>query len=297
VLKGHPSVHEFVRLVKTRSRNGHCLDDLALTREWQAANSHLRETESDDACTLADAGLPPLPLDSRSYAAKVLEDPCLSRSLGFLPPVWAMVDLSKILVCQHYVDDSHVAGIRQSLPARPSVEDLIRVAASVDTHSAPVDLVALNNGTFSFSSPSTDLRVLGAIALDPAEVKSYQPFGKATSLLGVYVGYSANVMWAVQANRRLLLINGTHRAFALLTSGIQHVPCLVSRISRPDEWDLIGAPDVKDNLPSLVQRKRPPLLKDYLDTRFHKVIEVPRVRYSIELELKFHRSRVVTDST
>jgi hypothetical protein len=104
-------------------------------------------------------------------------------------------------------------------------------------------------------------------------------------------------MWAVQANRRLLLINGTHRAFALLTSGIQHVPCLVSRISRPDEWDLIGAPDVKDNLPSLVQRKRPPLLKDYLDTRFHKVIEVPRVRYSIELELKFHRSRVVTDST
>jgi len=65
-------------------------------------------------------------------------------------------------------------------------------------------------------SPSNDLRLLGPMALRPGA-------------------------------QRLILNNGSHRAFTLRQMGVTHVPCIVQHVSSRDELEVVASSAVRRN--------------------------------------------------
>jgi hypothetical protein len=291
VLRGHPSIHEFVRFVKTRAVDAHIQDEVALTREWQGANLYLRELERSEA-TLADQHeTRKLNPDAQALAAELLRDPAAQKCLSFLPYTCELIELDKAVIWQKYVNDAFSTELRDKQSARFSDEDLVRYAIANVTSAPPVDVVTMNSSKFSFSSGSTDLRVLGAVPLNPDQVRGYQPYGRAAAVLAVYVGYGPNMIWGVKLGQRVLIVNGTHRVHALLAAGQKYAACVLSHASRKEDLDLVGLLDSNESAAVYFGRSRPPLLKDFFDERLVKRIDLPSNRHLIHLDLQFARSR------
>jgi hypothetical protein len=202
-----------------------------------------------------------------------------------------MVELDRLIVCQKYVNLEHTCRLGASLPEHPTAADLLRMIVG-DPHASPaVQVTTQGSSSFSFSSSSTDIRVLGAVPLNPENVGGYVPYGHAAAVLAVFVGYSTNVMWAVRMRNRLLLLNGTHHAYTLRDRGATHAPCLVSLASNSDELGLLGLGEQGERVESYFTRARPPLLSDFFDGRLCRAITIPRMHHTIQLELKFQRTR------
>jgi hypothetical protein len=291
VLAGQAPIHDFVRFVRTRANGGQQMDELALTREWQRANVHLRELESAEK-NFADMGpLEPLPQRLAAVAAEALQDTATQKSMSFLPYRWAMVELDRLIVWQKYVNLDFTDGLRQSLPSRPTIDELLRVTIGAKREAPAVHVTTLGSNSFAFLSPSTDIRVLGAVPLDPANISGYESYGRAAAVLAVYIGFSVNVMYGVRMENRVMLVNGTHRAYALRAHGVTHAPCLISEVSNPDDLDLVGLPEQKESSRSYFARRRPPLLKDYFDERLYKEVLAARYNHIIQLDLQFERTR------
>lgn len=289
VLSGHAPIHEFVRYVKTRATDGQRADDVALTREWRQANARLKASVASDPRHMEMESPEPLAPHLARIADATLANSKGSKALEFVPHRWANIELDRLIVWQKYVNLGYANSIRDTLPPKPSDEQILQLATG-DRGEAPVVHVnSLGSNSFAFSSRSNDLRVLGAVPLDPRNVSGYEPYGNAAAVLAVYVGYSVNVMWAVRLGNRVMLANGTHRAYALRAHGVTHVPCLISEASTRDDLDLLGLPEGARNNESNFTRLRPPLLKDFFDERLCKCIPVTRNQHLIQLDLKFER--------
>jgi hypothetical protein len=89
------------------------------------------------------------------------------------------------------------------------------------------------------------------------------------------VGYGSNYLNAVHVENRLVLNNGSHRAFALREAGIKQVPCIVQHVSRRDELELV-LPLLQQHPELYLTHPRPPVLKDYFDAQLRKLVAVPR---------------------
>jgi hypothetical protein len=295
ILMGHPSVREYIRLVKTRSPNGLCPEELDLAQEWQRGAAVLRTLEHDDQSIYDVPELEDLPAELARHAEDIVKDEDNRQCLSLLPHAWRLIDLHRLIVWQKHVDCNFADALRSSTPAQPTLENLLAIASGVATHGAEVKMLTLGSSTFSFSSASTDLRILGAVPLSPENITGCPPIGKAKIVLGVFVGYGLNAMYAIHIDNRLMLINGTHRAYALMSMGINHVPCLVCTISNQNDLDLVGLPDTSENLVSLVRRRRPPLLKDFFNEHISRFLPVQRSNTAITLDLKFDRNRFAID--
>jgi len=291
VLVGQPSIHEFVRFVRSRAVDGHSIDETALTREWRNANGYVRELESIERDVADSPALSPLPDSLAACAKNALVDPVTQRCLGFLPHSWAMVELDRLLVWQKYVDPSVTARLGAALPRDPTPEQLFDVATGKTLSAAPLHITAPNANSFLFSAESSDLRVLGTAPLDAAQVTGFQPFGNAVAVVAVFVGYSVNFVWAVQFGKRLALINGTHRAYALRALGITHVPCLVSHATHREDLELMGAHSEREALASQFTRPRPAMLKDFFNERLCKQVPLQRSLQALRIEVKAERLR------
>jgi hypothetical protein len=84
-------------------------------------------------------------------------------------------------------------------------------------------------------------------------------------------------------NGRLVLNNGSHRAVALREAGITHAPCLIQRVSRPDELAIMNE-ELANHQDRYFKDPRPPVLKDYLDPLLRKLVAVPRKYRQITMQ-------------
>ena len=139
-------------------------------------------------------------------------------------------------------------------------------------------------------SPSNDLRYLGVMPLEGRQIQNAPPPGDLVGVVGLAVGFGSNFLNAFYADRRLVLNNGSHRAYALRRLGITHVPCIVQHVSTRSQLDVVAATAVQRNPDFYLQRARPPMLPDYFDARLHMVMPVHRrvrqvtLRFEIEEE-------------
>ncbi|MCZ7673842.1 MAG: hypothetical protein M5U34_45335 [Chloroflexi bacterium] len=101
--------------------------------------------------------------------------------------------------------------------------------------------------------------------------------------MGLVVGFGSNFLNAIAAEGRLVLNNGSHRAYALRASGITHVPCIIQQVSRREELLVIGSNELRQNPDLYLKAPRPPLLKDYFDPKLRKVFLVPRRNRQIKV--------------
>jgi hypothetical protein len=264
------------------------LDQAQLAEEWRAANDRVRELAEREGGIADDPPIPELPKELEPLARKVYQDPIFASAYRNIPCRIAMVELDRLVVHQRCMDLDFASGIRSGLGPHPSGGDIFKTCLPYDHPVPPVKAERTGKGSFTFSSPSTDLRFLDVLVLDGDRVRGYSPPGPVASVLGLVVGFGSNFLNAVHIENRLILNNGSHRAFALREIGISSVPCVVQEARGREELVSLISRDVRDRADELLTDPRPPLLKDYFEPALARRVKLKskarRVRVSFAVE-------------
>jgi hypothetical protein len=290
VLNGQPTVQDFVRNVKRSAIDGYNEDDVLLAREWNRARDHMRELEVTQRGFADAATVAPLPHSMNEIAESEPLDAETVRSVQLLPYRWGLVELDRMVIYQKGIDLSYAERVQASLPSRLTDEQVFRIAMGNSCDHPPVDVTTVDGNTFVFTSPSLDLRILSATPFNPTGKQPPNLFGHATAALGVFVGYGSNLLQAVHLHDRLLLMNGTHRAYVLRSSGVTHVPCLIQYASTRDDLDVVASLEIKSGFDRYFMAKRPPVFKDYFDDHLRKIIPVRRRKRVLQVQVTIQRS-------
>jgi hypothetical protein len=286
---GIPPVTRFVSFIKSVDEFA-LGDEAAWVHRWDLACDKLEE--QGRTVNLDIDAHAPLPPDIEMEAQEVLRDSQIERTFGTVPYHWAWVDLGRVVTLQSYVNVTHAARLASELPKNPSNRDLLRVVMGHKRPSPPYTVRSRDGNHYQFTSVSNDFRVLDTVHLDPCNVRGYLPYGRPCAAVVIYFGYSLNVMCATHMHGRLVLTNGTHRAYQMFAAGRTHGPCLVLEATRERDLSLIGAPQADQPFEWYFKTARPPLLRDFFDNDLVAVVHAPETLFEVALDLRFSTSLV-----
>jgi hypothetical protein len=275
-LLGRPPIGDFLAYVRTCAVNARRSNDKQLMDEWRAANDRVRELETSEAGLADGPAIAPLPPELDDLRDAVLAEPAFHHAFRLVPTELAMVELDRMVVHQKHINLMYVKEVRERLPAAPTLQDLFRFCIPLESHTVPVQITQTAPNSYTFVSPSQDFRFIEPVLLDPGQVSGYDRMGPVTALLGLVVGFGWNCVNAYHLENRLVLANGSHRAFALREMGMTHIPCVVQRITRRDELEITAGDELRRHPDRYLKSARPPMLKDYFDDRLRKVLDVVR---------------------
>lgn len=285
-LMGLPGLADYLHFVKSRVVGGDAISVQTTADEWRRANDHYHTLETSEAGLADQIESLPLPksLDSRRRALRA--HPWFKESYDELPTTLRMVELRHLMVSQHSVgtDFSHQNGT--GLGPSPTAEALFDFCFPIHRAHAPVSVKRIDSDHFVFTSASTDFRFHNTVLARPDQLLRLKSFGPITGALVLPVGYGANLLSAVQSEKRIVLQNGYHRAFALMSLGITHAPMIVQNVTRTDELHLVASEEVIESAAFYFRAKRPPLLKDFLDPAVAKLFQIHRLETQVEIEVK-----------
>jgi hypothetical protein len=274
-LTGRPTLKQFLRFVKNHAVNPP--DEGTLTDEWHAANEVARTLEKEEA---GAADNPPITkLDINKYEpllTEFLKDPLVRNSFNTVPTEVAFVELDRLVVYQHHIDLAYAGLLERELGTQPSEEQIFRTSLLHDHPRPPMKWSRTHWNSYVFMSPSNDVRFLGTMKLQPENIKDYPPPGDLAGVVGLAFGFGSNFLNAVYTENRLILNNGSHRAYALRKIGVTHVPCIIQHVSSREKLDVVAASDIVDNFDYFLKSPRPSMLRDYFDPKLHKVMATHR---------------------
>jgi hypothetical protein len=293
-LAGRPPIAEFIGFIKKSADGDHQAGregvDGALAEEWRRANDHLRSLEASEAGWADSPRIDSLPAELQPYADRLRADPAFRQTHGYVPTEIAMVELDRLVVFQKHINLSQVEIIKGELGPAPTPEEVARIALGLSRYSPPVRLIQ-SHDVFTFTCDSRDFRFLEPVLLAPEDFPGNFR-GVPARCVVLAVGFSPNCLGVIQAEQRLILVNGSHRAYALRELGITHVPCVIQKTSRPEEIELIGHKEITLRSELYLKNPRPPLLKDYFDERLRRIVPVARAKRLIRIQLRIDQSDV-----
>lgn len=275
-LIGRPPLLEFLGFVRTMALDGQAADQAQLAVEWRKANDHVKQLESTQA-GIAD-GPPVGTLDASldGEAAALIANPFFAKSFGMVPIRLGLVELDRLVVFQKFIDLSFVNQLKKRIGTAPSQRALFEFCLPARPDLPQVSHAQTAPNAFTFTSPSKDFRFLEAVMLDPSQLAGYQAQGPAVAAVSIVVGYGSNFLNVAKVENRLVLGNGSHRAYALRELGVTHVPCIVQDVTRREELEVLGFGDLQQNPDLYLKSPRPPMLRDYFDPELRKIVPVVR---------------------
>ncbi len=282
-LIGRPPIGELLGFIRTMSVDGQTADLGKLTADWRAANDHVLTLEKSEAGAADNPPVVPVPADINHLAAGVLNDPVFQMAYRFVPTEIAMVELDRLVVFQKFINLAFIEQLKARLGSNPTPAAVFGFAL-LDPQ--PPQFTAMQNAQnmYTFMSDSTDFRFLEAQFLQPAQVQTFQSAGRPGAILALSVGYGSNFLNVLSVENRLVLGNGSHRAYALRDVGVTHIPALVQRVTRRDELELVASGDLAGNPDRYLKTPRPPMLRDYFDARLRMTVPVYRKRRTVRLQ-------------
>jgi len=272
-LIGRPTLKQFLRFVKDNAV--HPPSSGELIEEWQAANRIVRALDKVEAGIADKPSIEPVDPENK-LLLEFLQAPLVRHSFNTVPTEVAYIELDQLVVYQHHIDLTFAQKLKNRLGQSPSEEEIFRTCLPCQPFSPPVKWSRTHRNTFVFMSPSDDMRFLGSMSLEPENITDYPPPGNLAGVVGLAVGFGSNFLNAIYAEKRLILNNGSHRAYALRDLGITRVPCIVQHISSRDELSVLASTAITDAPNFYLQDPRPMMLKDYFDPRLRKVMPVHR---------------------
>ena len=280
-LFGRPPMGEALAFLQHSVEEG--FDIAASAERWRLANDHVIELEQSEAGAADDHLVGDLPDEVRALALKVVNDPVVRETYAVVPFTIGLVELDRLIVFQKHINLAHVEQIKERIPTAPSVADLFTIALPIGRdrsdpalHGQLVGNDAAGNHLFAFRSVSTDARVLATKLVDANDLSEIRFGGIPVKLVVTAVGFGSNLLSAIQVGTRLVLANGSHRAYALRDAGIDRVPCLVQHVTRREELPIVGNPELTARHDAYFVNPRPPLLRDYFDDRLRVIAPVPQ---------------------
>lgn len=284
-LIGRPPMSEFLGVVNSTIDYEHSqLTQLA--DEWRTANQHINELQKTQANIVDKAGYKDVPKSLESLANQVLDDKIFQRAFNIVKPVIRMVELDSLVVFQKHINLNYVDGIKKQLGSSPDEVAVFKMCLPVDHPLPAISATRVSNDSFVFVSSSADVRVLDMALLDGEQIQNYSTTGPIASVLGFVVGSGSNCLNALYINGRMILNNGSHRAYALRSMGFTHVPCIVQQVLSIDELDVVATAEFLQNPAAYLETARPALLQDYFDEKLIKVLPVQRKKRQIKISYK-----------
>jgi hypothetical protein len=288
-LIGRPPMSEFLGYIATQTVEGQSIPQGALANVWRSANDRILQLERDESGWADSPTVDLLTKELNALRDKVLADPIVQRTFAVVPFEIGIVELDRMVVYQKHINLTYVNELKQLLGATPTDEEAFAFCLPVDRRYDPqVHVGRIGPNAWSFSSPSTDLRMLDFVLVDPSAISGLEMTGAAVAVAGVAVGYGSNYLSALRVENRLILNNGSHRAYTLRSLGVTHAPCLIQNITRPEELELIATVDVQERSELFLKHPRPPVLRDYFDDDLRMVVHVPRknrqIRIAVQVE-------------
>jgi hypothetical protein len=284
-LIGRPTLKEFLRYVKGHALNAPGEGDLV--DAWNAAHQLVRHLETAEAGCADDPPIRKMGPEYEPLLIALLRDPMV-HTFNRVPTQVALVELDRIVVHQPHIDVTFTRQLEQRLGPAPTDEELFRTCLPYDHPHPPVQSSRMHGNKFVFLSPSNDLRLLRPMMLQASHLKDYPPNTGLVGVVGMAVGFGSNFLSAIYAERRLILVNGSHRAYTLRRMGVTHVPCIIQHVASRDELEGVAAEEVPTHPDRYLTHPRPPMLKDYLNPKLRMLMRVPRrlrqvtVRFEIE---------------
>jgi hypothetical protein len=289
-LVGRPTLKQFLQVVRSCAVNPPGEGELA--DEWRAAHGRLRVLEEEEAGLADNPSFRKLGDEYDPLLIEFLKDPLVRHGFNTVPTDVVMVELDRLVVYQKHIDLTFVRQLKKQLGPAPGAEAIFRACLLHDQPRPPVKWSRGRGESFVFLSPSNDLRFLGAMPLTSAHLKDCPPAGDIAGVVGIAVGFGSNFLNAVFAEHRLILNNGSHRAFALRELGVTHAPCIVQHVSSRDELEVIAAARLRERPDPYLRHPRPSLLKDYFDPTLRKIIPVHRRLRQVTVNFKVDESYV-----
>lgn len=285
-LIGLPGLSDYLHFVNTRVVAGDTLKRSVLVDEWRRANDHFHELEQVEAGLADTITTQALPATLRQKRRALRANPYFRESFDDLPTTIEMVELRHLVVSQESVGTEFSVSIAKRLGRTPSPEALFNFCLPLDRPLPDIQVQRLGDDRYLFVSNSTDFRAHNLKLVTGAAVPKLNTFGPAGAALILPIGFGSNFLSAVKSEKRIVLQNGYHRAFALMSLGITHAPMVVQHVTRTDELRLAASPDVYDNPAFYYRAGRPPMLKDFLDPALAKPFRISRLETRVEVEIK-----------
>ena len=289
-LIGRPTLKQFLRYV--RNHAVHPPDEGLLTDEWETAKTFARSLETTEAGAADNAPIHKLGSQYEPLLIEFLKDPVVQRSFNTVPTEVAIVELDRMVVYQKHIDLTFVRQLERKLGPSPTEEQIFRTCLPYDHPHPPVKWSRMRRNSYVFMSPSNDLRFLGAIRLKPADIMRSCSSGNLVGIVGLAVGFGSNFMNAIYAENRLVLNNGSHRAYTLRKMGITHVPCIIQHLGSWDQLDVIASTEVAENPDFFLKNARPSMLKDYFNPKLRQVMPVHRRLQQITVKFEVEENSV-----
>jgi hypothetical protein len=282
-LLGGTPLEEYLDFMRREPADKESLDPEQLTAVWRAADAvrkKLRRREPDWADY---PPLAPLPPEFAGLVERVKADPFFQRAFSPLPYALAMVELDRLVVRQKTINRVQVRRLQERLGPNPDAETVFRTCLPFEHSYIPPRWEALPDGSYEFVSPSNDLRFLEAVPLRPDQVLDYQPFGPVAGAVALMVGYGSNYLNAIASDGRLVLHNGSHRAYALRELGLTHVPCVIQHSRTQEELMHVAMGGLRRYPDIYLKEPRPPVLKDYFNPKLCQGVRLPYVLRHVRL--------------
>ncbi len=285
-LIGRPTVKKFLRFVKKHAVKPP--DDGTLIDEWEAAYNYVRTLEQDEAGAADHPGISRLEVNSKNEAllTEFLADPMVRNGFNTMPSEVAFVELDRLVVYQHHIDLTYARMLEDELGPAPTEEQIFRTALLHDHPHPAVKWSRVRGNKFVFTSLSNDIRFLGAMSLRARNITDYAPPGDLAGVVGLAVGFGSNFLNAIHTENRLILTNGSHRAYVLRKLGVTHVPCIVQHVSLREKLEVAAASAVVDNPDYYLKHPRPSMFKDYFNPKLHKVMPVHRQHRQVTIKFE-----------
>jgi len=285
-LSGRPTLKRFIRYV--RSHAVQAPPERELSAMWTRANTIVSALAKDEAGAPDNATTRKLGPEYMPLLEQLMADPLIKYGFNTVPTDIVMVELDKLVVYQKHIDLGHANALAKRLASNLSRDVVFRTCLPFDHPVPPVRWTRVHNGEVVFVSPSNDLRSLGNIRLEPGQLANMAPPGQVVGIAGVAVGFGSNFLNAIQCEGRIILNNGSHRAYALRSVGVTHVPCIVQHAANREELALVADSSITDDADYFLRDPRPSMLRDYFDPRLFTVLDAtPRltvVRVKVEVE-------------
>lgn len=292
-LLGQPSLDNYLSFVRNQVVDGRGMKRKDLVDEWREANDYYYDLEVSEAGLADKIGVRALDRRLQPLVDEIIADDRYQDAFDTVPTRIAMVELDKLIVSQLHIDISHTGRLETRLGRGAKTADLLRFCQPLDRAEPPLNVRRTGKNRYTFWSTSSDFRFHEAKLLGQDQMSNNGAISASSGVLGLKVGYSSNFLSVIESDKRMVLHNGHHRAYALRAMGYTHAPCIIQTVTRTDELNLVASREVTEAPAHYFKAARPPLLKDFFDSRIRKVFQLPRILRMVEVSFDVREFEVV----
>ncbi len=287
-LLGVPTLADFVH--RSERARDPAPKDVAI-EHWRRAAARreaLAVAELGIADGLAIGELPAAVLPLRD---RLIADLRFQRTFSESPIAFGMVEVDRLIAYQHRVSRDHAARLTASLGSMPTDEAIFKLCLPLE-HVSPEVQVSTSGGKFIFQAAADDFRAHSPKLLEAGALQAVASDSPVVAGVGLTVGFGSSYLNVVRWANRLVLNNGYHRAYALRSLGITHLPCVIQAVLHAEELAFAGESALIDDYASWFSAPRPPLFGDFFDPTLSTVLTRKRTRQQIQVSFTVETLRI-----